>query len=105
MNLYVLAGALRGARPVPRYLPSAAAARKNLLNHMAELEAFHANHPDLTHVESERENRKWSQIYSYSYSESLTGCVEQLEQLTRYTKEIVGELGYVISGSVLSFSD
>lgn len=94
MNLYVLAGALRGARPVPRYLPSAAAARKRLLDHMASLEAWHASHPDMHKLDSERENRKWSQIYSYSYSESLTGCVTQLEELQKYTKEIVGEQGF-----------
>lgn len=29
------------------------------------------------------------------YSQSLTGCVTQLEQLCKYTKEIVGEQGYV----------
>lgn len=76
-----------------RYLPSAAAARKRLLDHMASLEAWHASHPDMHKLDSERENRKWSQIYSYSYSESLTGCVTQLEELQKYTKEIVGEQG------------
>ena len=35
----------------------------------------------------------WAQIYSYSYSQSLTGCVKQLSQLQKYTKEIVGEQG------------
>ncbi|KAE8440896.1 hypothetical protein EG329_006342 [Mollisiaceae sp. DMI_Dod_QoI] len=50
MNLYVLAGALRGNRRVP--------------------------------------------IYSYSYSQSLTECVKQLEQLQMYVKEIVGEQGF-----------
>lgn len=39
------------------------------------------------------EKKKWSQIYSYSYNESLTGCVEQLGELERYTKAVVGELG------------
>ena len=38
INLYVLAGALRSKRPVPRYLPSCAAARKRLLDRMAEIE-------------------------------------------------------------------
>jgi hypothetical protein len=37
--------------------------------------------------------RKWSQIYSYAYNQSLTGCVKQLEQLQIYVKEIVGEQG------------
>ncbi|TVY75651.1 Protein BRE4, partial [Lachnellula suecica] len=39
MNLYVLAGALRGDRRVPRYLPSAALARRRLLDKMADLDA------------------------------------------------------------------
>lgn len=41
------------------------------------------------------EKKKWVQIYSYSYNESLTGCVAQLEELERYTKLIVGEQGQV----------
>ena len=86
MNLYVLAGALRGDRPVPRYLPSAAAARKSLLDHMALLEEDQDANLDVLPVDSVKEGRKWSQIYSYSYSQSLTGCVKQLEQLQKYTK-------------------
>jgi hypothetical protein len=39
----------------------------------------------------EKEGRRWAQIYSYSYSQNLTGCVKQLEVLQKYTKEIVGE--------------
>lgn len=88
MNLYVLAGALRGDRPVPRYLPSAALARKALLDHMALLESQITVSDSPSRIIS---NRKWSQIYSYSYSQSLTGCVQQLEQLQKYVKEIVGE--------------
>lgn len=106
MNLYVLAGALKMDQKVPRYLPNAAAARKRLLSHMAEVEAMQATNtttfnpttdsekPDLKVNTLERESRKWSQIYSYSYSQSLTGCVQQLEQLQKYTKEIVGERGF-----------
>ncbi|TAQ87165.1 hypothetical protein B7494_g4501 [Chlorociboria aeruginascens] len=99
MNLYVLAGALRGDRKVPRYLPSAAVARKRLLDHMARLEAEHAAKAfskPLTRSQTleQGEERKWSQIYSYSYSQSLTGCVQQLEQLQMFTKEIVGEQGF-----------
>jgi hypothetical protein len=43
----------------------------------------------------EKEGRRWAQIYSYSYSQNLTGCVKQLEVLQKYTKEIVGEQGWV----------
>ncbi len=38
LNLYTLACALRSGRPVPRYLPSAAAARRRLLDRMDEVE-------------------------------------------------------------------
>ena len=104
-----------------RYLPSAAAARKHLLDHMAELEA---SQPTRQHSQSqekphevdqtasqaavvnlekeslssgeEKEGRRWAQIYSYSYSQNLTGCVKQLEVLQKYTKEIVGEQGSVL---------
>lgn len=40
-----------------------------------------------------RGEEKWNQVYSYAFSESLTGCVAQLEELERYTKLIVGEQG------------
>jgi hypothetical protein len=64
---------------------------------MAELEAVQCQRPDSrpsTPDESkEKEGRKWAQIYSYSYSQNLTGCVKQLEILQKYTKEIVGEQG------------
>lgn len=39
------------------------------------------------------EHKRWADIYSYSYKESLTGCVAQLEELEKYTKLIVGEKG------------
>jgi hypothetical protein len=42
------------------------------------------------HCELERQ-KTWSDIYSYSYNESLTGCVSQLEALEKFTKIIVGE--------------
>jgi hypothetical protein len=44
-------------------------------------------------VEVANEGKKWAQIYSYSYNESLTGCVDQLKELEKYTKVIVGEQG------------
>lgn len=109
-NLYILAGALRSKRPVPvrhhhlvsqtnvltvqRYLPSAVAARKRLLLRTVEVEAETARTAD---DEQQREQRKWSDMYSYSYNESLTGCVAQLEELEKYTKLVVGEQGYVVT--------
>lgn len=87
---------------------------------MAELEAFQAaqhrpgnqdepqdqeqgqtaDHAQLVDLErssaasnKEKEGRRWAQIYSYSYSQNLTGCVKQLEVLQKYTKEVVGEQG------------
>ncbi|KAI1487837.1 hypothetical protein F5X96DRAFT_648131 [Biscogniauxia mediterranea] len=92
-NLYVLSGALRANRKVPKYLPSAAASRKRLLDRMKELELEIAASGDLDPQEKS-EGKKWAQIYSYSYNESLTGCVEQLGELEKYTKAIVGEQGF-----------
>ncbi|KAI1656416.1 hypothetical protein F4813DRAFT_364292 [Daldinia decipiens] len=92
-NLYVLSGALRADRKVPKYLPSAAATRKQLLDQMGVLEAELAASGRLS-ADEKLEGRKWAQIYSYSYNESLTGCVEQLEELEKYTKAIVGEQGF-----------
>ncbi|KAI1403924.1 hypothetical protein F4819DRAFT_495116 [Hypoxylon fuscum] len=91
-NLYVLSGALRADRKVPKYLPSAAATRKQLLDRMRVLEAELAASGRLT-ANEKTEGKKWAQIYSYSYNESLTGCVEQLEELEKFTKAIVGEQG------------
>ena len=95
MNLYVLAGALRGNRKVPRYLPSAAAARKRLLDRMAEVEIEHAqmrNQPGL--VPKKGVGRKFAEVYQFAYSQALTQCVEQLEELQKYTKAICGEVGF-----------
>ncbi|EGR51162.1 uncharacterized protein TRIREDRAFT_75361 [Trichoderma reesei QM6a] len=97
-NLYIFAGALRADRKVPKYLPSAAAARRKLLLETAALEEEmaqqHAQQPDDPHEDASRRwHKKWSDIYSYSYNESLTGCVAQLEELERFTKLIVGEQG------------
>ncbi|PTB66936.1 hypothetical protein BBK36DRAFT_1168450 [Trichoderma citrinoviride] len=97
-NLYIFAGALRADRKVPKYLPSAAAARRKLLLETAALEdelAQHAHQQDGDPDEdaARRWHKKWSDIYSYSYNESLTGCVAQLEELERFTKLIVGEQG------------
>ncbi|RSL69146.1 hypothetical protein CEP54_002385 [Fusarium duplospermum] len=87
-NLYILAGALKSQRKVPRYLPSAAAARKKLLHKSAEVAREMAESPEYRELERQK---TWSDIYSYSYNESLTGCVAQLEELERFTKLIVGE--------------
>ncbi|KAH7151858.1 hypothetical protein B0J13DRAFT_438362 [Dactylonectria estremocensis] len=87
-NLYILAGALRSQRKVPRYLPSAAAARKKLLLKAGEVARDMAENVEYRELERQK---TWSDIYSYSYNESLTGCVAQLEDLEKFTKVIVGE--------------
>jgi hypothetical protein len=95
MNLYVLAGALRGNRKVPKYLPSATAARKKLLDRMAEVEMEHANARTLTGIVPKKGvGRKFAEVYQFAYSQALTGCVEHLELLERYTKAICGEEGF-----------
>ncbi|ETS78266.1 hypothetical protein PFICI_10328 [Pestalotiopsis fici W106-1] len=92
-NLYVLSGALRADRKVPKYLPNAAAARKELLEQSKELEAELAFNKRNSKTEK-TEAEKWAQIHSYTYNESLTGCVEQLKELEKFTKVIVGEQGF-----------
>ena len=90
MNLYILACSLRTAQPVPRYLPSAAAARKKLIDRMEEIEAEqdHDSEP------RNKEGRRWADVYRFAFSSALTGIVEQLQQLQRYTREIAGESGF-----------
>ncbi|KAL4729283.1 Zinc finger protein containing five transmembrane domains [Fusarium chlamydosporum] len=87
-NLYTLSGALKHQKKVPRYLPSAAAARKRLLRKTEEV--VKEMEENVEYPELERQ-KTWSDIYSYSYNESLTGCVAQLEELEQFTKLIVGE--------------
>lgn len=95
MNLYTLAGALRGNRPVPRYLPSAAAARKRLLDRMAEMEMEHViAQGERTPVPKKGVGRRFAEVYQFAYSRALTQCVEQLAQLEKYTKAICGEVGF-----------
>jgi hypothetical protein len=87
MNLYVLSGALRGNRKVPRYWPSAAAAKKRLLDHMAELEMELAMEWSITTPVSKRGvGRKFAEVYQFAYSQALTQCVEQLMQLEKIHK-------------------
>ncbi|QUC21414.1 uncharacterized protein UV8b_05657 [Ustilaginoidea virens] len=86
-NLYILAGALRSQRKVPSYMPSAAAARRRLLAKTAQLETTSAPDPL-------RAGETWSDLYSFSYHEGLTGCVYQLEQIEMYAKMILGEQGF-----------
>lgn len=97
MNLYILAGALRGNRKVPRYLPSAAAARQGLLAKMAEVEFEQAEMQRKktgTDKRREEDGMRFAQVYQFAYSKGLTQCVEQLEHLQNYTKAICGEVGF-----------
>jgi hypothetical protein len=95
MNLYVLAGACRGNRKVPKYLPSAAAARKKLLDRMAEVEIEYANARTLIGVVPRKGvGRKFAEVYQFAYSQNLSNCVERLERMVKYTKAICGEVGF-----------
>lgn len=124
LNLYSLACALRSGRPLPRYLPSAAAARQRLLDRMDEVEVQRKGVEEkesaekLEQVKSEQsgavgdegrkaleevksgemremaKGRRWADVYQYAFSEALTDIVEELQRLQRSMKEIVGESGW-----------
>ena len=99
MNLYVLAGALRSGNPVPRYLPSAAASRRRLLDKMEEVEEKRAKGRYAAKVQKGKE-RRWVDVYHYAYSEALTDIVENLQELQYFTTEVVGEVGFDIGKGV-----
>ncbi|KAL8859463.1 MAG: hypothetical protein Q9178_004141 [Gyalolechia marmorata] len=90
MNLYILASALRANQPIPHYMPSAAAARKKLVDRMEELEVSQTHGTESTR----RERRRWADVYRYAFASALTDIVEQLQQLQIYTKEITAEAGF-----------
>jgi hypothetical protein len=94
MNLYTLAGALRSGRPVPRYLPSAASARRRLLDKMEQIETKSSANSDVPFANS---RQRWADVYYFAFSSALTDIVEQLQHLQYYTKEIVGEIDFGIS--------
>ena len=70
-------------------MPSAAAARKKLIDRMEELEV------NRTHEGEPRERgvRRWADVYRYAFASALTDIVEQLQLLQKYTKEVTGEAG------------
>lgn len=97
MNLYILASALRLDQPVPRYLPSAAAARRKLLDRMELVEAEQARKMETEgkgKADERGRGRRWADVYQYACSGALTDIVEQLQELQRFTKEVCGEAGW-----------
>ncbi len=93
MNLYVLACALRTGRPVPRYLPSAAATRKKLLDRMEVVEAEYTA-KKRGDGEGGVKRRRWADVYQYAFSGALTDIVAELQLLQKYTEEVCGEVGW-----------
>ena len=83
-----------------RYLPSATAARRALLERASAIE----EHLQCTSGATEQAALKeWRDIYRYSFDQNLTGCVVQLEEMEKQAKLIVGEQGYVLSYSDYEF--
>ncbi|KKY16866.1 putative brefeldin a-sensitivity protein 4 [Phaeomoniella chlamydospora] len=94
MDMYILAGALKTTQPVPRYMPSAALARKRLLDRMAELEEAQDEETPLGLQKTLTKGRRWANVYQYAFNVALTDIVERLEDLQQSTKLIVGEKGF-----------
>jgi len=104
MNLYVFASALRLNQPVPRYLPSAAAARRKLLDRMEVVEAEQTRKMEAEGQGKAHERgkgRRWADVYQYAYSGALTDIVEQLQELQSFTKEVCGEVGWESDETVI----
>ncbi|KAL8784640.1 MAG: hypothetical protein Q9195_008969 [Heterodermia aff. obscurata] len=100
-NLYTLACALRADQPVPKYLPSAAAARRRLLEKMEAVEKQYQEMEMEKGLETvggveprSGTGRRWADVYQYAFSSALTDIVEELQLLQRWTKKICGEVGF-----------
>lgn len=102
LNLYILATALRQRQPVPRYLPSAAAARRKLLDRMDVVETEQAETGKNTKEKASESGggRRWADVYHYAYSGALTDIVEQLQEMQKFTKEICGETGWDVDEAI-----
>lgn len=102
LNLYILASALRLGQPVPRYLPSAAAARRKLLDQMevTEAEQMGVEGKGKEKADENGGGRRWADVYHYAYSGALTDIVEQLQEMQRFTKEICGETGWDVDETI-----
>ncbi|KAF8476239.1 hypothetical protein BDZ91DRAFT_711231 [Kalaharituber pfeilii] len=92
MNLYTIGGALRVKKPIPRYLPSAAVARKHLLDQMEERELEEEEALEGEPRPKPERHKRWADVYQFAYSSALTDIVGQLEELQTLTKEICGEM-------------
>ena len=106
MILYVLAGALRSDRPVPRYLPSAAAARQRLLDKMEEVEAKQKRKREgyEMHVGVRGNERRWADVYHFAFSEALGEMVEDMQEMAYFSKAIVGEVGFGAESIAVPFT-
>ncbi|KAL9020644.1 MAG: hypothetical protein Q9185_002092 [Variospora sp. 1 TL-2023] len=102
MNLYILASALRANKPIPQYMPSAAAARKRLMDRMAALEAMSSQESENV---GQKDGRRWADVYRFAFSAALTDIVEQLQQLQKYIREVTGEAEFALGDSELTDVD
>ncbi|KAL9047538.1 MAG: hypothetical protein Q9206_006688 [Seirophora lacunosa] len=96
MNLYILASALRANKPIPQYMPSAAAARKRLIVRMEEVEA---TQPQESGDMGQKDGRRWADVYRFAFSMALTDIVEQLQQMQKCIREVTGEAEFAAVGS------
>ena len=95
MNLYIIAGALRSHRPLPKYLPSAAQARRRLLDAMDIAKSERTEQAERENGKTKSRGRNnWEDVYEYAYSASLTDIVGQVQELESRTRDIVGVLGF-----------
>lgn len=51
---------------------------------------------DLHGEEGDRGRKRWADVYRYAFSAALTDIVAEVQRLRRFTKEITGEVGFVV---------
>ncbi|ONH67987.1 Protein BRE4 [Cyberlindnera fabianii] len=110
--LYTLSNAFKTHAQLPRYLPSAIDIRKRMYDIIAQLEVQREAQADpimdgltarLTSLSSNQsgnhekeksyEKSHWTEVHGMAFARAFTAITEELENLVRLSKEILGEEG------------
>lgn len=81
---YIVSGAFRSKKPIPRYLPSAVMSRKILFDSIDQLEF------KVPPMERDK-NHIWKIVHESAFSKAFTDITEELEKIIGFSKHILGE--------------